>query len=355
MSTMQTRQSAPLANAPATEVDDSLVRAGLGEHLSRAAGGQVAITAFDRLSPGFSWLTYSFKARYPSGESRQLILRLGPPSGLFAPYSVLPQVYALKALAGTSIPVPGLVAHAEHGDAVGFPFFVCEHVRGHVTAPWTGSSAGEEHRLRIAEQFVDILADLHRVDWAASALAELPSPDAAEGRMELRPISGWRRLIARPMQRSYPLLDWAGHWLTENCPKPPHLTAVHGDYRVGNFLEDEGRITAILDWELTHIGDPHEDLGWALMPTFNAGSRKLYGVMAREQVLERYTRRSGIPIALKSLAFYEAFALYQAAGIQLCGAYAFEVDRCNDMRMAAMATRMAPIIRALDRAIEAAA
>jgi aminoglycoside phosphotransferase (APT) family kinase protein len=75
---------------------------------------------------------------------------------------------------------------------------------------------------------------------------------------------------------------------------------VHDDYRIGNFLEREKKITAILDWELTHFGDPHEDLAWALMPTFNGGSRKLYGVIDREEVIDHYHRASGISISARS-------------------------------------------------------
>jgi aminoglycoside phosphotransferase (APT) family kinase protein len=91
------------------------------------------------------------------------------------------------------------------------------------------------------------------------------------------------------------------------------------------------------------------------MPTFNAGSRKFYGVVERDEVIDLYQRVSGIPISGKSLAFYEAFALYQAAAIQMCAVHAFEVDRFNDMRMAVMASQMASIVRAFDRALEAAA
>ncbi|MDI4232885.1 phosphotransferase family protein [Bradyrhizobium sp. Arg237L] len=198
-----------------------------------------------------------------------------------------------------------------------------------------------------------ILAELHKLDWREQSLASLHG-DGRE-REEVRAISVWRRSLARPTARYYPLLDWGGRWLAENCPQPPRRTIVHGDYRIGNFLERERKITAILDWELTHLGDPHEDLAWALMPTFNARSRKLYGVVEREEVIELYQRASGISISARSLAFYEAFALYQAAAIQMCAVRAFEVDRFNDMRMAVMASQMPSIVRAFERALEAVA
>ena len=354
--------SNPSANTPnsaariaGTAIDDVTMRRRLGEYLSAEAGSPIEIETFERRSPGFSWITYSFVERDPSGRRRKLILRVGPPNGLFAPYSVMPQVYALQSMANSRVPVPGLVSYSEAGECLGYPFFICEHVAGDVAAPWLGSGASEAHRSGIVAQFIDILAELHTTDWEHLPLRALAAQIAPGERMERSSLAEWRALISRPLNRYYPLLDWAGHWLHENCPIPPRIAIVHGDYRVGNFLEADGKITAILDWELTHLGDPHEDLGWALVPTFNGGSRKMYGVMERSEVIDRYQNKAGIALSPRSLAYYEAFAFYQMAAIQICGVHAFEVAGFNDMRMAAMSTQMASIVRALDKAIEAAA
>jgi len=345
----------PAARSAGIVIDDVTMCRRLGEHLSAKAGSLIEIETFERRSPGFSWITYSFVARDRSGRRRKLILRVGPPNGLFAPYSVLPQVYALQSMANSRVPVPGLVSYSEEGEGLGYPFFICEHVAGDVAAPWLGSGASEEHRSRIVVQFIDILAALHTADWQHLPLRLLVDGITPGERVERAPLAEWRALISRPLNRYYPLLDWAGHWLDANCPAPPRMSIVHGDYRIGNFLELDGRITAILDWELTHIGDPHQDLGWALVPTFNGGSRKMYGVMERGAVIDRYQNAAGIALSSRSLAYYEAFAFYQMAAIQICGIHAFEVAGFNDMRMAAMSTQMASIVRALDKAIEAAA
>jgi aminoglycoside phosphotransferase (APT) family kinase protein len=334
-------------------VDDNVMQAALAVHLGKKFGNEVEIGGFARKSSGFSWITYSFVARSSSAPDRKLILRVGPPNGLFAPYSVLPQVYALQSVARTRVPVPGLITFDQDGAEIGLPFFVCEHVEGDVPAPWAASLLDEGHRRGIAGQFITILGELHKLDWKETPLALLNG--AGNERGEIGAIAAWRASLARPTARYYPLLDWGGRWLEENCPVPPCRTVVHGDYRIGNFLEDKQRITAILDWELTHLGDPHEDLAWALLPTFNAGSRKFYGVIERDEVIELYQNASGISVSRKSLAFYEAYALYQAASIQMCAVRAFEVDRFNDMRMAVMATQMPSIVRAFGRALEAVA
>jgi aminoglycoside phosphotransferase (APT) family kinase protein len=349
------KASSPAAKPAELAIDDATMRERLRQYLCDEAGSAVELETFERRSPGFSWITYSFTARDQSGQRRKLILRVGPTNGLFAPYSVLPQVYALQSMENSRVPVPRLVCYSQQGANIGFPFFISEHVAGDVAAPWLGSGATEEHRRGIVMQFLDILAELHTIDWQHLPLRELLDKIPSGERTERASLTAWRALVSRPLIRYYPLLDWAGLWLHENCPMPPRKTIVHGDYRVGNFLEENGSITAILDWELTHIGDPHEDLGWALVPTFNGGSRKLYGVMERSEVIDRYQNKSGITLSARSLAYYEAFALYQMAAIQICGIHAFEVAGFNDMRMAAMSTQMASIVRALDKAIEAAA
>src|ERR1700733_14908329 len=213
-------------------IDDLTMRGRLTEYLSVEAGAAVEIEAFERRSPGFSWITYSFTARDPSDRRRKLILRAGSTNGLFAPYSVLPQVYALQSLENSRVPVPRLVSYSQEGAKIGFPFFICEHVRGDVAAPWLGSGATEEHRRRIVVQFLDILAELHTIDLEPPQLRELLAKVPSGERTERAPLAEWRALVSRPLNRYYPLPDWAGQWLHDNCPMPPRTTIVHGDYRV---------------------------------------------------------------------------------------------------------------------------
>lgn len=331
---------------------EKAVQSVLEAHLGRQAGRKISIEQLGRKSQGFSWITYAFTAHGLSEQPRRLILRVAPENGLFAPYSTLPQVFALQLMTPSPVPVPSVVSVAEDGDELGHPFFVCEHIDGHVPAPWSASSLDAAHRRSIAGQFISILGNLHKVEWQNTPFADL---SAESGRPEVAAIAAWQAKLSRPTARYYPILEWGGDWLVRNCPVPARRTVVHGDYRIGNFIELDGKIVSILDWELAHPGDPHEDLAWALMPTFNGGSHKLYDVMDHDEVIDAYQAASGIAISRKSIAFYQAYALYQAAAIQMCAVYAFEVDRFLDMRMAVMGSQMASIVRAFDRALEAAA
>ena len=78
---------------------------------------------------------------------------------------------------------------------------------------------------------------------------------------------------------------------------------VHGDYRLGNFLERDGRITAILDWELVHLGDPVEDLDWAFLPQYRAGTGLFCGLAAEDEFLQRFEAQSGLTVAPQTLKF----------------------------------------------------
>src|SRR6202161_174672 len=115
----------PGAKTAETAIDDPTMRERLAEYLSIEAGGTVEIEAFERRSPGFSWITYSFTVRDQFGQKRKLILRVGPTNGLFAAYSVLPQVYALQSLENSRLPVPRLGSYSQEGAKNGFSVFIC--------------------------------------------------------------------------------------------------------------------------------------------------------------------------------------------------------------------------------------
>jgi len=129
---------------------------------------------------------------------------------------------------------------------------------------------------------------------------------------------------------------------------------VHGDYRTGNFLEQGGRITAILDWELVHLGDPHEDLAWVSLPMYKGGSPYLCRLCEPEWFYERYAERSGIEVSMASVRYYQVFSLLKLAATHMAAARCFEEGRFDDMRMPAMGSQVATCLRQMDKLIESA-
>jgi aminoglycoside phosphotransferase (APT) family kinase protein len=111
---------------------------------------------------------------------------------------------------------------------------------------------------------------------------------------------------------------------------------VHGDYRTGNFLHSHGRITAVLDWELVHLGDPHEDIAWAGLKFLSRRSQLVGGLISRDEFRQRYEHATGLLIREQSVRWYELLALYKICAMNLRAASRVEVGTAPDARMTAL-------------------
>ncbi|WP_420466020.1 phosphotransferase family protein [Panacagrimonas sp.] len=337
--------------------DEARIRARLTEYLQTQTQRRWTLGAFTRYAVGFSWITYGFSAKEEGVEGeRGLILRLGPPYGLFAPYSALPQHAALKALEGTNVPAPRSYWWSDDAAILGAPFFISERVAGSAPVPWvSGNSSGfeEGYRLSLGAQFVSAIAGLHKVEWRGKEGFENDGTTCENA--ALRQVEEWERNQARWALKPYAMLTWAFRWLRQNLPVAPRVSLVHGDYRLGNFLEQDGRITAILDWELVHLGDPHEDLGWAFLPQYTGGSGLICRLLTKEDFIAQYEREAGFQVNPASLQFYLVFSLVKLAITHMAAVRCYEDGRFNDMRMPAMGTQIAPVLRQISKMLPAEA
>lgn len=341
---MRQAQRAGGGTAPAFE-DVGRIAERLAEYLSGAVGAQVSVDGLRKYPAGFSWRTYGVQLRgFPPAD--EAILRVGPPYGLFAPYSAMPEFESLNALENSGVPAPRVYFATDDLAILGAPFFLSQKVEGNTPLPWgTQSQQLEgERRQRLAEDFIGALAALHRFDWRATALAHWGESVTLEN-AALRQIDEWEARFRRWALKPHPMAHRALAWLRARAPKAERLSLVHGDYRLGNFLEHDGRITAILDWELVHLGDPIEDLGWAFLPQYRGGTGLVCGLAGEEQFLRRYERLSGVTVAPQMLQFYIVFSLLKLAFTHMAAARCFEDGQFNDMRMPAMATQIAPVFR----------
>ena len=322
-------------------------------YLGQQVGHAVHIGAIRRFPVGFSWLTYAVPVTglHGGGESEELILRLGPDYGLFAPYSAEPQVLAMRTLESSAVPLPRAYWTSDDPTILGAPFLFCEKVPGAAVVPWVpaGSPGLEEgYRRQLGEQFIDALAALHRVDWQGQPIAALAQGIRADNAARLN-VEHWEAQIARCAMRPYPLAEWGLRWLKAHAPVAPHVAIVHGDYRTGNFLEEAGHITAILDWELVHLGDPHEDLGWASLPMYMGGSKLICRLAEPDWFYERYAEQVGFEVSMVSVRYYQALSLLKLAATHMAAARCFEEGRFNDMRMPAMGSQIAGMRMSLKR------
>ena len=132
------------------------------------------------------------------------------------------------------------------------------------------------------------------------------------------------------------LLRYAIRWLRANVACSGTLTLCHGDYRIGNFMVDDGRINGIFDWELAHVSDPVEDIAYSGLRLFRGRNPKLSQLLDREEYLARYTALTGTPVDDDAFRFWSVLGLLKAAASHLRGSRAFEDARIRDLRLAAM-------------------
>jgi aminoglycoside phosphotransferase (APT) family kinase protein len=333
---------------------------GLKSRLAVYLGGQlnraVTIGGLRRFASGFSWITIGFTIPAPGIDGvTALILRLGPSRGLFAPYSAAPQFFALQALAGSDVPAPRAFFWSDDATILGAPFFISELVHGEAPIPWSpAGSMSDALRDALGRQFTDVIAGLHNIDWRQTGLSSFGQGITVQN-AAARQIDDWEANYQRWRLRAHPMIHYATRWLRANLPVAPRVSIVHGDYRLGNFLAIGERITAILDWELVHLGDPHEDLAWACLPQYRNGTTLMSRLIARDALYARYEAKTGFKVDEATMRFYEIFSLYKLAITHMAGVAVFERNDFHDMRMPAMGTQIAPVLRQIEKALEAIA
>lgn len=227
------------------------------------------------------------------------------------------------------VPAPVPVWLDADGEYLGQPGAVMRFVGG-VTKPTAsgltvsglGTVLGPDLRGPIGDQFLEHLVGIHGLDWRTAELPSFSVPDADPQQAARWQVNWWAQVWREDRVQSVPMVALGERWLRDNLPACTDLVMVHGDYRTGNYLfdEDSRNITAILDWELAHIGDPHEDLAWAIQRLFGSvenGKWYAGGMYSREEFLSRYEEMSGRTVDPVALHFYEVLAAWECLVIVL--------------------------------------
>jgi len=190
-----------------------------------------------------------------------------PPRGPLLPtaHDMMREYRVIKALQDTAVPVPRVYAVCDDPSYIGAPFYLMEYVRGDVVrADNRHFVQTVELRRQVSEQMVDVLVALQEVDWRAAGLEGFGRPD---GYLE-RQLKRWTDQLERtvPHTRPLPVMEKVKEWLRARIPESPVPTIVHGDYKLDNVMFDPktARAIAVLDWEMSTIGDPLADFGWML-------------------------------------------------------------------------------------------
>jgi aminoglycoside phosphotransferase (APT) family kinase protein len=295
---------------------------------------EVQVDELTRIHGGASRETYRLRLRCRRGSEAQehrLILRRDPSGSLIETERAV-EFRAYQAFQGSAVPVPAALWLEQEPRWLERPFFVMQEVRGGEASPQALLAPPyAAHLERIGERKWTILGEIHRADPVALGLAGAASP--AAGDCWHRELAHWERVIDEDELEPQPIARAAIRWLRRHPPRPAQkLTVVHGDYRTGNFLvSPAGEILAILDWEMTHLGDPLEDLAWSLNRTWCwARDGRPGGLLPRERAIAIWERASGLRADPEDLHWWELFSSVKGLGIWLSGAKEFSSGANSD-------------------------
>ncbi|HEX5189880.1 MAG TPA: phosphotransferase family protein [Streptosporangiaceae bacterium] len=295
--------------------------------------GLVPPLGFGLISGGRSNLTYAVT----DAAGGRIVLRRPPVSHVLSTAHDMAREYrVISALRDTEVPVAPALAFCADEKVNDRPFYLMGFVEGHVLRDVAGTEAIlDERQRRVAgEQLIDVLAAIHRVDVDAVGLGDFARRD---GYIE-RQLRRWHGQFGKSQEqakeigvyRPVPLVDEVHKILTDRLPPQQGTAIVHGDYRLDNtIMSEEGRIMAVLDWELSTLGDPLADVGtllayWAedqgratpspaVVTMAQSAATGLPGFPARAEIADRYAASSGRD--LSDIGYYIAFAYWKLACI----------------------------------------
>jgi aminoglycoside phosphotransferase (APT) family kinase protein len=298
---------------PIHGIDRDRVSQWLTDHLD----GAVAPFDFRLIVGGRSNLTYTVT----DAAGHRYVLRRPPTGAVLATAHDMAREHRIIAAVGaTAVPVPPALGLCTDESVNGAPFYVMGFVDGVVLdSADKGALLSTDNRRAAGFDLIDVLADLHAVDVDAVGLGDLAK---REGYVE-RQVRRWSTQWERSRTRELPAVEEVARRLAAQFPEQQGVSIAHGDYRFGNVLTDvaEGRINAVLDWELCTLGDPLADVGYVGVYWADPGTTQsrpndptgIEGFPSYAELLERYATRTGRD--LSGIDYYIAFSSFRLAVI----------------------------------------
>ncbi len=278
-----------------------------------------AITEISQFPGGYSNLTYFLKT-----TNKEYVLRR-PPVGakdikgghdMGREYKILS---AVKASGYEKVPNP--IIFTEDESVLGCPFYIMERVQGIILrakdAPKLMTSVSPDEMRKLSEALCDNLADLHAIDINTTGLVNIGKP---EGYIQ-RQVEGWHKRYLVSQTDEIANMDSLANWLKENLPAEGKPTLIHNDYKYDNVVlnaNNLSEIVAVLDWEMTTVGDPMMDLGTSLSywaeandGTFekNFNLSWVAGNLTRQEFADRYAQKSGRDVS--NILYFYVFGLFK--------------------------------------------
>jgi aminoglycoside phosphotransferase (APT) family kinase protein len=264
--------------------------------------GELGLTPIPGGASRETWLVQP--ARAAKGAGDRWVLRRDP-EGSVSPLPMAGEFTLLGLASEAGVPVPPPLAFEPEGGRFGSAGILMGFVEGTSVAPRVlRKPEYESARERLTGQLGEALARIHSVDAAAldGALPSSP-PDPAVGQVE-----EWERQLDE-IGEPLPAVELGLRWVRANAPEPAEPGLVHGDFRLGNFIIGEGGLAAVIDWELSHLGDPAEDIGWLCIRSWRFGNddRPVAGVGELDDFIAVYEGAGGAPVDADRVRYWEVF------------------------------------------------
>lgn len=307
--------------------------------LRRALGEGVSVESVSRLSGGASRETWRIDAAEADGTARPLVLRREPAGGSRLPGPGVDEFRLTSLAAAAGAPVATPLVELQPDDELGVGF-VMELVEGETIGKKVVHGDGlAGARVGLARECGAALAAIHSIPVSESGL---PVPRADRQPAEAQLVQMTQLLDGFEVAR--PVLEYTLRRLRSSLPPDRPPVVVHGDYRVGNLIVGPDGLRAVLDWELAHVGDPAEDLGWLCVRSWRfGGAGRVGGVGAPADLLDAYVTAGGAEIGLDELAWWEAFGNLRWAVICMVQAWTHLGGVRRSVELAAIGRRVCEV------------
>jgi len=307
--------------------------------------------SYTKFKGGQSNPTYKIETPGQDGKGVNYVLRRQPFGKLLPSAHAVDREYkAMTGLHPTGFPVPKTYGLCEDPEVLGSKFFVMSMADGR--SLWNGAMPGrsKEERTALYNALIDTMADLHLNVPETIGMGDFGKPSDYCARQ----ISRWSKQYKLAETEHMPQMERLIEWLPQTIPAQHGSSVVHGDYRLDNviFDHDEARVIAVLDWELSTLGDPIADFSYLMLNWFQPSDEGRAGLLGLdlpalgiptvEQAVERYVARTGYPVP--PMDWYFAFNLFRLSGI-MQGIKKRVIDgTASSAHAKAMSDRVAPLV-----------
>ena len=324
-----------MSDTAAIRAGEELNTTALRNYLTGKLPGAADSLAIEQFPGGHSNLTYLLAT-----PEREYVLRRGP-LGPVPPkaHDMAREFHVLEAVHPYFPPAPEVYLLCEDPAVIGAVFFIMERRRGIVVRSSIPPelAAFPDYPARVSRGFIDCLVQLHAVDIEKHGLTGLGKP---AGFLD-RQVRGWFERWQRAKTEENPAMDHLMRWLAGRMPVSPPATLVHNDFKLDNVmlnLDNPGQVEAVLDWEMSTVGDPLVDLGLILcywsQPSDPGGTKPSLtsapGWFTPSELVDYYARQTGRDVS--RIGYYEVFAIFKLAVVLQQIYYRFYRGQTQDER-----------------------